>query len=84
MPNRKFSVIVIIFLTILTSFIFVVRALQEKKSCTYSISLKNGSKIEATRINFYPSGFYDVHDCEGERIVIPESSIDDIKNIERR
>jgi hypothetical protein len=84
MSNRRFLIIVITFLSILTSFIFAVRTLQEKGSCTYSISLKNGSKMEAKRINFYPSGFYDIHKCGGERIVIPETSIKEIKNIGER
>jgi hypothetical protein len=80
MPSKRLFIGVIILLTLLLAFIFMIRRSQEETPCSYSISLKNGDKIEAKRINFYPSGFCDVHTCDGDRQVISESSIVEIKN----
>jgi hypothetical protein len=75
MPSKRLFIGVLILVTLLLSFIFMVGGCENESRCSYSISLKSGSVIKAKGINLYNSGFYDIHTCEGERIVMSESSI---------
>jgi len=75
MPSKRLFVGVLILVTLLLSFIFMMGGCEKESRCSYSISLKSGNIIKAKGINLYNSGFYDIHTCEGERIVMSESSI---------
>lgn len=82
MPSKRLFIGVLILVTLLLSFIFMMGGCENESRCSYSISLKSGNIIKAKGINLYNSGFYDIHTCEGERIVMSESSILKITNEE--
>jgi hypothetical protein len=75
MPSKRLFIGVLILVTILLSFIFMTGGCDSERRCSYSILLKSGNTIKAKGINLYNSGFYDIHTCEGERIVMSEASI---------
>jgi len=75
MPSKRLFIGVIILLTLLLLFISMMSGEGDENKCSYTISLKSGNVIRAKGINLYTSGFYDIHTCGGERIVMSEASI---------
>lgn len=75
MTRKKLYIGLLILVMLLLSFIFMAGGCKNKSKCSYSILLKSGNIIKAKGMNLYNSGFYDIHTCEGERIVMSEASI---------
>lgn len=48
----------------------------------YDVVLKDGERFKAKHVNWYSSGHVDITKESGERILVPESQIKQIKVIE--
>ncbi|MEI6882668.1 MAG: hypothetical protein WCK82_15210 [Bacteroidota bacterium] len=48
------------------------------------VETQNGKIYTVKRINYYQSGFADMHLCNGERVVIQTVIIDTIKTINEK
>jgi hypothetical protein len=48
------------------------------------VETQNGEIYTVKRINYYQSGFADMHLCNGERVVIQTVIIDTIKTINEK
>ena len=46
------------------------------------IEIENGNVYDVKQINYYNSGFADIHLCNGERIIVQTDAIDTIKYIQ--
>jgi len=51
---------------------------QKRRTCRYLVVLENNTKIKATTVNMYKSGFADIRKCNGEAVTLRDYSIDTV------
>lgn len=75
-----------IIIAISASLLFLCAFLYSRRdlSCNMQVETQNGEIYTVKRINYYQSGFADMHLCNGERVVIQTVIIDTIKTINEK
>ncbi len=73
-----------IIIAISASLLFLCVYSRRDLSCSMQVETQNGEIYTVKRINYYQSGFADMHLCNGERVVIQTVIIDTIKTINEK
>ncbi len=68
---------IVLALFMVTCFLIVISRFK-KGECNYVVVLNDNTKIRATRVNMYKSGFADVRKCSGTSVTLKDYAIDTV------
>jgi len=74
---KKFSLLPILICSFALAMIII--SFQNKNICKATITMNDGTKIEARKFTQYKFGITDIIKCSGERIQVPNQTIKKIK-----
>lgn len=74
MNTKKF---IVLFLFTITCILIVISKFR-KGECNYVVVLNDNTKLRATRVNMYKSGFADVRKCSGASVTLKDYAIDTV------